>query len=75
MRKVSGRKTTGPGESIFVLYVTHHNEIKAEVRDQDLKTFPWDQYQGTPVETQAKEVIDWAKAALVNEEFSKGYYR
>lgn len=75
MRKVSGRSTTGPGESIFVSYVENQNEIRREVQDHELKKFPWDQYRGTPVEIQAKTVIRWAKEALANEEFSRGDYR
>ena len=34
------------------------------VPDHENKTFSWEQYQGTPIEIQAKAVISWAKEAL-----------
>ena len=76
-RVVSGRKTTGVGETIFLKYKGIYNELKQIMENSGvpLKTFPWEQYTGTPVERLARQVVEWGKEALKENLFDRGDYR
>ena len=65
-RLVSGRKTTGVGETIFLKYKASYNELQAHLETDPvpLKKFDWERYRGTPVEAVARRVLAWAQAAL-----------
>ena len=45
-RVVSGRKTTGPGETPFTKFHNIQNEVKEELMDPEymVKEFDWDRY-------------------------------
>ena len=46
MRLVSGRRTTGPGESIFLIYHSNFNEIRPLITNTVvLKTFDWEEHR------------------------------
>ena len=76
-RLVSGRKTTGVGETIFLKYKASYNEIKKHLKTDPvpLKKFDWEKYRGTPVEAVARRVLAWAEAALEQNQFARGHYK
>ena len=76
-RLVSGRKTTGVGETVFLKYKAIYNELKEEMKNSvvPLKTFPWEKFRGSPVEELAREVVEWGKTALQENQFSRGDFR
>ena len=77
MRLISGRKTTGPGETIFLRFRENYNEIRPHLTpDLLIKTFNWtDNPIGSVLGDQATQVLDWARRALANNEFDRGDYR
>ena len=46
-----------------------------ENSDVPLKTFPWEQYAGTPVARLARLVVEWGKLALWDNQFDRGDYK
>ena len=77
-RLVTGRATSGPGETTFLHYYSNQNEINEELRnmpDFQFNMFDWDEYQGTAIGEAAAEVLRWAIAALQKEEYSRGDYK
>ena len=76
-RLVSGRKTTGVGETIFLKYKASYNELQAHLETDPvpLKKFDWERYRGTPVEAVARRVLAWAQAALDRNQFARGDYK
>ena len=76
-RVVSGTRTTGVGETIFLKYKENYNELKEILRETDVpvRTFPWEKYKGTSVEALAREVVIWGKTALRDNMFDRGDYR
>ena len=76
-RVVSGTKTTGVGETIFMKYKENYNKLKEILKETDVpvKTFPWEKYQGTCVEALARKVVIWGKRALRDNLFDRGDYR
>ena len=80
MRLVSGRRTTGPGETIFIEYYNQQNEVREELAGlgpggAGMRKFDWEMYQGAPLEQVANDALWWGIAALDTEEFSRGNYR
>ena len=77
MRLISERRTTGPGETVFLRFRENYNEIRPLVTpDLLLKTFNWtDNPVGSIKGDQACKVRDWAWKALANDEFDRGDYR
>ena len=82
MRLVSGRRTTGPGESIFLLYQSNFNEIRPFITNNlVLKTFNWDDHQWLengdphPMGELGKKVVEWGEGALRRDIFSRGDYK
>ena len=65
-RLVSGKRTTGVGETIFITYKNNYNELKNILEDSTvpLKTFDL-----------ARSVIIWAEKALQEDTFDRGDYR
>ena len=76
-RHVSGRKTTGVGETIFLKYKAKFNELQEHLKDEPVpfKRFNWERYKDTPVENLAKQVIEWGLAALELDHFARGHYK
>ena len=76
-RHVSGRKTTGVGETIFLNYKAKYNEIQEHLKTEPVpfKKFDWERYKDTPVENLAKQVIEWGIAALEKNQFSRNHYK
>ena len=77
-RLVSGRKTTGVGETIFIDLKNKNEEMKEELHQNNpiqYKTFNWQRYAGTCVESLARRIIAWCQMALANNVFSRGDYR
>ena len=76
-RLVSGRKTTGVGETIFLNFKAKHNEVKEHLKTDPVpfKKFDWERYRNTPVEDLARQVIVWGLAALKENQFERGHYR
>ena len=72
-----GRKTTEPGETIFLRFRDNYNEIRPFLTpDLLIKTFNWkDNPAGSVLGDQAMEVLNWARRALENNEFDRGDYR
>ena len=76
-RLVSGRKTTGVGETIFLKYKASYNDLQTHLKTDPvpLKKFDWERYRGTPVEAVARRVLAWAQAALDRNQFARGDYK
>ena len=77
-RLVSGRKTTGVGETIFITYKNNNKEVKEALQENNpvqYRTFDWEKYAGTCVESLARRIIRWVREALANNIFSRGDYR
>ena len=77
-RLVTGRPTSGPGETTFLHYFANQNEISQELRsmpDFEFNMFNWDEYRGTAIGRAAAEVLQWAIEALQKEEYSRGDYK
>ena len=76
-RMVTGRPTSGPGETTFLHYFSNQNEISQELRntpDFEYNMFNWDEYRGTAIGRAAALVLQWAIGALENKEYSRGDY-
>ena len=78
VRLVSTRSATnGPGETTFLKYYGEQNEVRKALEEEpvDLKTFDWEKYEDTPVADQARRILEWARQALEEGDFSRGDYR
>ena len=77
MRLISGRRTTGPGETVFLRFRENYNKIRPLLtQDMPFKTFDWTENPvGSVQGDQACKVRDWAWKALSHDEFDRGDYR
>ena len=73
--QISGRETTGPGDKLFLEFRANWDEIKPEIDYTKLVKFDWKQCLGSPIETQAHNVLLWCKKALVDKTFPRSDYQ
>ena len=56
-RLLSGKVTSGPGETLFFKFYAEQNMVADLIsRDTELKEFDHDTYAGTPVEAKAQQI-------------------
>ena len=75
-RLLSGRPTTGPGETLFLKFHNSRNEVQDLIGPDILfKVFSYEDYSGTPIEGLAIRTRNWAERELQLGSFARGYYR
>ena len=75
-RFLSGKVTTGPGETLFFKFYAEQNMVADLIRpDTELKKFDQDAYAGTPVEAMAQQIKEWSSRELLEKTFQRGDYR
>ena len=74
---VSGRKSSGPTDPLFVKWSNAWNTVKdafEENMDFEFNKFNWEEKKGTVTEAIAKMVLEWARKAKKDKKFSRGDY-
>ena len=72
---VSGRLTTGPGDTLFNRYSSVWNDLKDTIDYTNMAVFPERQYLGTFLHEIAFETVTWAAHCLRAETFPRSDYR
>ena len=74
---VSGRKSSGPTDPLFVKWSNAWNTVKEAFEqsiDFEFKKFNWEEKEGSVTEAIAKLVMEWARKAKKEKKFSRGDY-
>jgi hypothetical protein len=71
---VWGRRTTGPGDTVFLRYKREWSEVKDQIDYTALRQFPQATYRGTYLDEVREDVVMWSNHALAAKTFGRNHY-